>query len=817
MGAPHPLLERIEMERKGTNRMGQLRGRRRAGRALAGVLVLVLTAFLGASQAAATGTERATIRYTEYGIPHVVADDYAGLGYGYAYAAARDNICLIAEAYVTVDAERSRYFGPDAPGNPALGRASTSANSDAYYQYRKDTGAVERLVGQAPPIGPEPEVAEFVRGYVAGYNRFLRDTGRDGITDPACRGAEWVRPIDELDVYRHVNAVATAMGSGVAIDGISTARPAPAGVLPEVPTHLDLFPAEKSMGSNAIAVGADGTRGGGGVLLGNPHFYWQGALRFWQSQLTIPGEVNVSGASLLGFPGIQIGHNQDVAWSHTVSTAATFGLFELPLAPGSPTTYLVDGRAREMTPVPVSFDVRRPDGTIGREQRTIWTTPQGPVVTQLGNVPLPWASSAHVLRDANATNLRALNTWFDLARAGSTEDVSRALAASQGMPWVNTIATDRAGNALYSDVQAVPHVTDELAADCSTPLGSQVFPSSGIPVLDGGRSECEWGSDPAAVEPGLLGPAQLPELTRRDYVLNANDSPWLTNPEAPLADYPRVVGDVATERSARTREAIRTVERRLSGTDGLPERGFSAEDMKQVLFADHSRVAELAAADTARMCAAFPGGRAPSSSGPVDVSAACPALADWGHDFRLDSRGSLLFERFVAQLAEVPTGPWRTPFDPVDPVNTPNTLAVENPAVQTAFGDAAAELQTAGIPLDAPLGEYQHVTRNGEQIPVHGAPHQTGVLNVLTPHWDPAAGNTEVTHGSSFLQVVQFDAGESPRASTLLTYSQSADPTSPHYADQTRLFSAGQWVPARFGEREIAASPVLRVEVISER
>ena len=55
----------------------------------------------------------ATIRRDSHGIPHILADDFAGLGFGYGYAFAQDNICTIAETYVTVSAERSRYFGPD--------------------------------------------------------------------------------------------------------------------------------------------------------------------------------------------------------------------------------------------------------------------------------------------------------------------------------------------------------------------------------------------------------------------------------------------------------------------------------------------------------------------------------------------------------------------------------------------------------------------------------------------------------------------------------------------------------------------------------
>ena len=47
---------------------------------------------------------------TKYGIPHVTAADYGGLGYGYTYAFAQDNVCLIADKIVTVTGERSRHF-----------------------------------------------------------------------------------------------------------------------------------------------------------------------------------------------------------------------------------------------------------------------------------------------------------------------------------------------------------------------------------------------------------------------------------------------------------------------------------------------------------------------------------------------------------------------------------------------------------------------------------------------------------------------------------------------------------------------------------
>src|SRR5450432_1137060 len=54
------------------------------------------------------------IRRTEFGLPHILAASYRGLGYGYGYAFAQDNLCTLAAQVLTLRGERSRYFGPRA-------------------------------------------------------------------------------------------------------------------------------------------------------------------------------------------------------------------------------------------------------------------------------------------------------------------------------------------------------------------------------------------------------------------------------------------------------------------------------------------------------------------------------------------------------------------------------------------------------------------------------------------------------------------------------------------------------------------------------
>ena len=76
------------------------------------------------------------------------------------------------------------------------------------------------------------------------------------------------------------------------------------------------------------------------------------------------------------------------------------------------------------------------------------------------------------------------------------------------------------------------------------------------------------------------------------------------------------------------------------------------------------------------------------------------------------------------------------------------------------------------------------------------------------PRWSIIAADSEGEALLSQNQVV-FDGTQCPDAVTLLTYSQSQDPTSPHHADQTRLYSEKRWVTGRFCLDDILASPAL--------
>ena len=309
--------------------------------ALVGLLAVVAAG--GASAAPAPAAYHATIVWTAYGVPHITAANYSGLGYGAGYAAAKDNICDFADRMLTVTAERARYLGP--------GDKNANVVSDLYHQRLIQTGRLEELLNADPKSRERPsaDARALIRGYVAGVNRYVRDTGLDKLP-AACRNAAWIKPYSEKDFWR----IALAGQAPTQMAGVAGASPPggpePIGAAPiDGPSNIP-----QGQGSNAYAIGREATKTGHGVLLGNPHYPWDGINRFTRLHLMIPGKLNIVGAGLENSPLVGIGHNQWVAWSHTVSTARRFGYFELALDPKDPTAYLYEGMSVPMSKMSVT-------------------------------------------------------------------------------------------------------------------------------------------------------------------------------------------------------------------------------------------------------------------------------------------------------------------------------------------------------------------------------------------------------------------------------------------------------------------------------
>lgn len=744
------------------------------------ISALALASVISGTAMAKGPTYSASIVRTSYGIPHITAANWGGVGYGVGYAYAQDNLCMLAEEFATVAGERSKYFGPKATAVLGFGPIE-NLSSDVFFRAAIDLPKLRKnLLKQGPDARP------ILAGYVAGYNRLLRELGAEGVP-VACRGKAWVHPITIDDMLRLTEKqmlLASSLALASAVVGAvppSEAKAARNDIsLPD--------PDKIGIGSNGWAFGADVTTNGRGVLVGNPHFPWNGSSRFWEMHVTIPGVYDAMGVGLAGTPLVTLGFNKDIAWTHTVTAARHFTLFELAIDPADPTSYLIDGKSEKMIARTVS--VPMPDGAAPVE-RTLYSTRFGPMVAAPAQL-LVWSKTkAFAMRDANAGNQRGLGTWEAIGKAKNVADIKAAVSTTLGIPWVNTIAADRYGDVLHADVTAVPNVSTEKAKACATSLSALV--AARVTLLDGSKSACDWDNTPGTAAPYLLPASEQAIYERRDYVANSNDNYWLSNANAPYRELSPILGPWGTTRTLRTRSGLVEIDRRLTGTDGLPGNKVDQGIAETMVFANKSLAGELVVDKLLALCA-----------DKADVAAACAALKGWDRRVNVDSQGAYLFHQFWIKAQNIP-GIWATKFDPADPVHTPRGLVTDGATGEKLIATlkaAADQLAKENIALDARWGDVQFAQRGDQRIAIHGGDGQLGILNVQIA--TPVPTGVTPVHGSSYIQVVTFgDTG--PQADAVLSYSQSTNPASPHFGDQTLLYSAKRWVRLPFTPAEVAA------------
>jgi acyl-homoserine-lactone acylase len=795
------------------------------------------------------GSYKAEIRRTTMGVPHVLADNWPGAGYGYGYAQAEDDLCTMADSFLTYRGERSQYFGADAKllASSTIGLPK-NIDSDFFHRHVISADVLKNMIDAQPD-----NLKQLVDGFAAGYNRYVRDVKASGSAHAACRSEAWVQPISSDDIYRRMYAANLAGGYSNFLVQIANAT-APA---PVVLTKLSAPQLEKQrkkaavrlaalnfnqpelqvgghegVGSNMIGFGTAATGDASPLLFGNPHWYWRGPDRFYQAQLTIPGQLNISGTSFLGIPVILIGFNDNVAWSHTVSTARRFGFFQLKLASGSPTSYMRDGAAVKMQAADITVKVKGTDGNMTQVTRTLYKSEYGPMVNLAPlNSGLAWSQTmAFAIRDINGENYRTFRNWLRWNQARSLDEFIAIQREEAAIPWVNTVAVGRGGaKAWYADIGAVPNVSPAQVTDCTTLVGASMQPTlPRVPIFDGSRSACDWQTDADSAQKGATGASRMPNLMRDDYVANMNDSYWLANPKAPMTGYPDIMGPAGTEAvSFRTRMGNVLAQARIDGSDSYGARGATPDTVKRMVLNSRALTAELFRTQALPIVCATPtiniatDPQTGEAIGPsVDVSAACTALQNWEGTGVTGSRGAHVWDEFWNRASQIPAATlYNVPFDPADPIHTPRDLkSGAATLLQQAFGAAVARVQASGYAVDAARGDYLFATRGGKKIPLYGGCGGPGYFTIACSENRLDKGGYTMDgnpNGNSYMQVVRFPEG-GVEAHTFLTFSLSDDPASAHNGDYTRAYSAGQWQRMPFSEAEIKANADYRSVTVRE-
>lgn len=809
---------------------------------------------------APNGLLKANIRRTAYGVPHIQGDNLESIGFGSGYAQAQDNLCVLADGFIKANSERSMYFGPHASLDFTTGQPTSEDNGNLISDF-----AYKALKIRAQAEAKWPEFSEnsraLIEGFTFGYNQYLSDVAAGKQTaEPFCAGQPWVKPIVPEDVVTYLFSIALLPGAANFLDLIFYANPGDAqeylpriiGPAPSAAqtafvndmNHKLIARAQqistpetnpRDLGSNGWGLGKDKTENGRGMVLGNPHFPHTGNLRFWQSHLTIPGQLDVMGGSLVGMPGaINIGFNKDVAWTHTFSTAEHFVVYNLELVSGDRLQYLYDGQTMPINKETVSILVNGGSAGMLVAEKDIYTTAKGPMLEAPADVaPFGWDDGgAFMLQDANMANMDPLDHWLAMNLATNKQEFQQAFKDYDGVIFNNTMYADKDGNAFYIDDSTVPGLSESAVVLLNTsPDIKAAKAQAGFTILPGNTAMFSF-DGPTPYE-------RAPKLERTDFVQNSNDSFWATNPNEPLGYYSPMYGTQATQLSLRTRMGLSLLQD-AAGEDGK----FNLAELEAAVLSNRSYLAELVLPDLIAQCDA--NGSTPvavSATLSTDLTSACAALKTWNGKQDNDSKGGALIREFAHQFNQATM--LTQGFDVNNAATTPNTLTTDGSAL-VALAHAALNLEAAGFALDAPLGEVQFVekslpdgTPSGTRLPWPGTHNSEGGFNVFStstsgddtlipqhkyaPVMDVVSGKAmasgltakgyQIRYGSSWMMAVSF-TDEGPEARGILTYSESSNIMTPAFNDQSNLYSSEKsFRPLLFKEADIASAVVSTTEL----
>ena len=494
------------------------------------------------------------------------------------------------------------------------------------------------------------------------------------------------------------------------------------------------------------------SRTGRTLLMGNPHQPWAPVSTYYEAHMIVPGKLNFYGSTFIGRPILTSGFNEHLGWSHTVNYPDLEEIYELTLDSNRPEHYLFDGGS-----VPIAADevtVRiKSDGEPQSETRTFWHTPLGPVIHRDD-------SKLFVLRSACYENYRAYEQWLKMTQATNYDEFRRAVEINQ-IPMFNIAYADQAGNIFYiwnGTVPKLPHAAHKAEA---------------VPAA---RTADVWTQFHAT--------ADLPQLFNppRGYVQNCNSPPFLTNLAAPLdpAKYPPYF--LPNNLSLRTQHCLRLIDNDDKYT------------LEQICELKHSPLmlgAERVKADLIQALR--------ESQPNSEIEEAIGVLERWDNTTAADSRGGTLFENWWARSGK-DSPEYAVEWSASEPMATPRGLADKGKAVKD-FVAALAEVKQNYGGADVAWGEVHRLRKGNFDLPLSGGSGLAGCFRVLGFKQD-ADKKLVANTGDSWVFAVEFSMP--PKAYTVVAYSQSGVESSPHFADQAPLFSAGKMKPAAFTEEEIA-------------
>ncbi|HSG47431.1 MAG TPA: penicillin acylase family protein, partial [Longimicrobiales bacterium] len=407
------------------------------------------------STAEAAIAARVEIVRTEYGVPHVFADDVEAMGFALGWLQSEDHGDVAAVNLVKGRGEYARYVGYD----------SIDGDFEARETYARAVETWHRLL---------PETRAVYEGFAAGVNHYVR-LHREEFPD-------WLVP-DFTGIDAHAREIqswsrgdARAFVRALERAQAGTARPRSGAPDHEAAGAADTFALD---GSNAWAFAPSRTTSGHAILLRNPHLTWGAG--YYEAHVRVPGVLEFYGDFRIGGAfGIIGGFNRHLGWATTNNYPTYSQVYALEKDPADPARYLLDGRSHPLMDRSVTVAYRIDDGGLGTETRTTRHTPYGPVIHETDD-------AFYILKDPRDGEFRRGEQFLRMMQAESLE-AWLDIMEMRAHPSSNFTYADAAGNIVHLYNARLPLLPHEPTGDTAAlarsagDIWSELVPVSEMPL-----------------------------------------------------------------------------------------------------------------------------------------------------------------------------------------------------------------------------------------------------------------------------------------------------------------------------------------------
>lgn len=718
----------------------------------AAALVVWLAAGTGCSRnpVAIAPAGKVVIYRDVWGTPHLYAEREEDGFWGVGYTTAEDHLEGVLLRYLALKGELAKAFGAG-PISAETGLRATALPGRAIPDAVAADLEARRWRHLADARANFPKLPDQLRlnlaAYIAGVERFMAEHPE--------RVPTWAPSLEPAMPLAISSLFMLASSAG-------TCQPA----IPRVA-------ASPVSGSNTFALAGPRMRENAAVFSSDSH----GVIEDSYGTFLTPSRVRAGklDAWLLDVPGAVMGlkgHSRHYGWGWAEGPRRPADCIKLETIPGTPRSYLYDGKPVEMTVEPYVIEVAGGDPVRGELEYTSHNGVLSPVVHRSGTTV--YAVSSTYLGRAGYAHIQ----FRDMLLATNDAEMERALASTEIYP-ANLIYAGSDGTINYIRPGRLP----------IRPAGYD-----GSKPVDGNTSAGAW-----------VGVRALGELLRlknpsQGFLTNSNVSPdmMFSEPVLKAADYP---ADYSFQPGLTGTRELRSIQL-LEGN-----RTFSFEDAMAVVgdaFVVHTDkwgpvIREVVSAERISM---------PADSAFREY---LDTLAAFDGHFVPESRGALLHallrirlragDRAVATAIEVA-------------INTGKPLTPAQRGTIAALVDSGyAELGRGPGGGPRVFGDGFRIGRGGVNAPARGftlgalpGDRATDLQSFWAATYTPAdsAGIRWSLGGTRHAFLVQF--GPTIRSVSMAVFGASDDPKSPHYSDQSLLVGQARLHSNFFEPAELADS-----------